>query len=69
MIKNILKDSKACDFVDNIRQNQPKPRYGIECYHWETRKSGKSTKRVKVITHREYRQFNYMYWADWSREI
>lgn len=26
MISNILKDSVACDFVDKIRQNQPRPR-------------------------------------------
>lgn len=51
MIFNILKDSVACDFVDNIRQNQPKPRYGIECYHNVRVKSGKNSyKNKKVVT-------------------
>jgi len=25
--------------------------------------------RTKYVTWQGYKQFNYMYWADWSREI
>ena len=63
------------DFLESMSninmgiKSPPFINFHMECYHYETRKQGKSEKRVKVVTHRANQKFKAQKWIDESASI